>query len=263
MAERRNPRIELLTEDNFETWIIDIRAELRDRDLWDYTQDSMPKTTTGTAVNKWAKSAMKAADAMTPNISPSIKQKLTNSEFNDDYVMLSRLTELIKPTGDAEFMPLSKEFYTIDYESFDSMSNYLTHIKLLDERIEATKIELTRDKRILLCLSMSFPEQYQHLARMWSMTNDMTADKARSMLLEEERRTHKDSQGVVALAAARGKPTCKYCKKSSHMDANCWDKHGKPDWAKEKDQERKRKKPDDDNSGAYLLGPSDGKLITF
>lgn len=60
---------------------------------------------------------------MTPNINSSIKQKLTNSEFNNGYVMLSRLTESIKPIGDAKFMQLSKKFYTIDYKFFDSMSN--------------------------------------------------------------------------------------------------------------------------------------------
>lgn len=49
--------------------------------------------------------------------------------------MQSKLTEPIKPTGDAEKMLLPKQFHTIDYESFDSMSTYLTHIK----RLEATK----------------------------------------------------------------------------------------------------------------------------
>lgn len=39
MAERRNRCIELFTKDNFDNWIIDIHAELRDRELWDYTQE--------------------------------------------------------------------------------------------------------------------------------------------------------------------------------------------------------------------------------
>lgn len=120
----------------------------------------MSETTTAAAINKWAKSAMKAADAMTPNISPSIKQKLTSSKFNNGFIMLFWLTKLIKPTKDAKFMRLSKESYTIDYKFFDSMSHYLTHIKQLDKRIKATKIKLTCNKQILLSLSMSFPEQY-------------------------------------------------------------------------------------------------------
>lgn len=112
MAERTNPRIEFLTEENFETWIVDLRGELCDRVLWAYNQDPMPETTTGTAVAGWGGGAMKVGyDA---HISANIKQKLTNSEFNDGYVMLSRLTELIKPTGDAEFMRLFKEIYTIN-----------------------------------------------------------------------------------------------------------------------------------------------------
>lgn len=83
------------------------------------------------------------------------------------------------------------------------------------------------------------------------------------MLLKEEHQTHKNFQSVIALATTKRKPTCKYCTKFGYMDANCWDKHGKPDWDKKKNQKRKQKKPDNDNLGAYLLGPSDGKLITF
>ena len=85
------------------------------------------------------------------------------------------------------------------------------------------------------------------------------------MLLKEKHRTHRNSlaQGVIALAAARGKLTCKYCKKSGHVDANCWDKYSKPDWVKKKDQKHKQKKLDNNNSSAYLLGSLNGKLITF
>lgn len=94
--------------------------------------------------------------------------------------MQSRLTEPIKPTGEAEIMRLPKQSYAIDYESFDSMSSYLTHIK----RLKATKIEPTRDKRIPLCLSMSLSEKDQHLARMWSMGQQHDSGQStHSMLL--------------------------------------------------------------------------------
>ena len=47
---------------------------------------------------------------------------------------------------------------------------------------------LDDDKQTLLCLGMTLPENLQYLTKIWTMTPGMTADKARNMLLEEERR---------------------------------------------------------------------------
>lgn len=110
---------------------------------------------------------------MTSNISPSIKQKYTDSKFNNGYVILFRFTKLFKPTGDAKFMQLFEDFYIINYKS---IFNYLIHIKLFDEHIKATKIELIYNKQILLYLFISILEQYQHLARIWSMINNISWD---------------------------------------------------------------------------------------
>ena len=37
-----------------------------------------------------------------------------------------------------------------------------TRIKVLEEQIDATKVEMTGDKRTLLCLSMALPEESAH-----------------------------------------------------------------------------------------------------
>lgn len=73
----------------------------------------------------------------------------------------------------------------------------------------------------------------------------MTAEKARSVLLEEESRTKIDPQDVPAVTAVRRKSMCNYCKRPGHVDANYWNKHDKSDWAKIKEQECKPKKRDD------------------
>lgn len=113
--------------------------------------------------------------------------------------MLSKLIELIKPTENAKFMRLFKKFYTIDYKFFDFMFDYLIYIKLFDERIKAIKIELTRNNQILLYLSMFLPEQYQHIAKMQSMINNMAIDKAQFILLKEKYWTKKNSQDIISL----------------------------------------------------------------
>ena len=72
------------------------------------------------------------------------------------------------------------------------MTSYLTQIKTLEERIRDTNVDLDDDKRTLFCLGMTLPESLQYFTKIWAMMPGMTADKARNMLLEEERRLAKD-----------------------------------------------------------------------
>ena len=157
-------KIEPLTESNFSSWFVDIRAELRTKKLWKYTQEAQnQEESTPAAVTKWEEKAQEAADLMTPTISSGVKQRLTEAEFNDGFLMLRHLRELLQPTGSSEFMRLSKEYYTLRFKSFKSVTEYLTQIKVLEEKIDATQVVLNNDNRTVLCLSMSLPQEYQYL----------------------------------------------------------------------------------------------------
>ena len=147
-SSQQDIQIELLKEDNFSTWFVDIRAKLRSKKLWTYTQSpyvSTEETTTAVdtatgdqtstpvvskkeqkAIKDWEDKSQEAADLMTPTISRVVKRKLTELEFNDGYLMLSRLQVLLQPSGSSEFMRLSKEYYSLQYNVFKSMSDYLT-----------------------------------------------------------------------------------------------------------------------------------------
>ena len=54
---------------------------------------------------------------------------------------------------------LNKEYYSLRYGDFDSMTSYLTQIKTLKERIRGTKVVLDDDKQTLLCLGMTLPDR--------------------------------------------------------------------------------------------------------
>lgn len=69
---------------------------------------------------------------------------------------------------------------------------------------------------------MSLPEHLQYLTKIWDVTPDMTAEKARNMLLEEERKGERpkfpEEEEKAAFAAAAvggraGKPPCKTCER--------------------------------------------------
>jgi hypothetical protein len=98
---------------------------------------------------------MKTADRMTLTITNGIKQKLRAKKFNDDYVMLNRLTALLQPTGETQFLRLTRELYTLQYSDFKDVSEFLTRVKVLEEQVATTKVEMTNDKRTLLTLTMA------------------------------------------------------------------------------------------------------------
>ena len=261
-----DPKIELLTEYNFGSWFVNIRAKLRKKKLWEYTQtiyisESMSTATTegeqsSTSITKqeqkaikdWEEKSQESADIMTLTISPGVQQKLTESEFNDGYLMLTRLRTLLQPTGPSEFMRLSKEYYTLQFKAFKTVSEYLTKIKTLEEKIDASKVILDANNRTILCLSMSLPQEYQYLVQIWAVTPTITAEKARQMVLEASRQHQQaicdsNDPGVRALRA-QGKESCKNFKSSRHPSNSCYfqSPHSAPEWFKSKMKEEAKEK---------------------
>ena len=263
MTEQGLTRIELLKDHNFGSWFVNIRAELRKKKLWEYTQGvyESESTTTVTeepskkeqkAFKDWNDKCQEAADIMTPTISPGIQQKLTESEFNDGYLMLTRLRVLLQPTGSSEFMRLSKEYYTLQFKGFKTVSEYLTHIKVLEEKIDATKVVLNEDNRTILCLSMSLPQKYQYLVQIWAVTPGITAEKVRQMVLEASRQhtqaLHNSRDSGSALKAGyrdnKARDLCEHCKDPGHPSNLCYTKfpHLAPEWFRLKIKDQAKEK---------------------
>ncbi|KAF6218139.1 hypothetical protein HO133_006098 [Letharia lupina] len=260
-------QIELLTEENFSSWFVNIRAELRTKKLWEYTQslytEDTPEEGDSTAVVKkkekaikdWEQKSQEAADLMTPTISPGIQQKLTEAEFNDGYLMLTRLRIILQPTGSSEFMRLSKEYYTLQFKAFKTVPEYLTHIKVLEEKIDSTKVTLDTNNRTILCLSMSLPREYQYLIQIWAVTPSITAEKARQMVLEASRQHNQalhNSQDSARVFKAgfqgkgKEKEPCDHCRSTGHLSEKCWTEYPQlaPDWYKEMMKDQAKHKGD-------------------
>ena len=252
-------RIELLTEENFGSWFVNIRAELRSKKLWKYTQqvyeseDSTATTETGEptkkeqkAIKDWEEKSQEAADLMTPTISPGVQQKLTETEFNDGYLMLIKLQLDLQPTGSSEFMRLSKEYYTLQFKAFRTVPEYLTQIKVLEEKIDATKVVLDTNNRTILCLSMSLPQEYQYLVQIWAVTPAITAEKARQMVLEVSRQHNQVSNNsrnpaaATSMLAQQDKKSCPHCGSTTHSKEKCYLGNPKtaPEWFKLKMKEQ-------------------------
>ena len=87
-------------------------------------------------------------------------------------------------------------------------------------------------------------EHFRSLVQIWGVTFDMTAEKARDMLLEDESRQAEKNGNKASNATAlahcnsdhRGHKAggCRHCHKTGHKEDSCWRKHPElmPAWAK-------------------------------
>lgn len=180
----------------------------------------------------WEEKSIEAANLMTPTITAPIQAKLTKDEFNDRYKMYKCLKELLQPSSKTQFMCLTREYYTLNYRNYKDVFEFLDHIKTLEEQIDVTDVEMTPDKRTLLCLTMALwnESHYRLLVQIWGVTKDITAAKAREILLEDEQRL-KANSGVSVLVA-RGHShrnteagSCRHYGKTGHKEDLCWKKY--------------------------------------
>lgn len=89
---------------------------------------------------------MQAADIITSTISSNQQNQLTDDEFNNDYLLLLHLKELLHLINDIQFMQFTQKLYFLKLDTTETSSEFLTCIKLLEKQIDAIKIELTKDK---------------------------------------------------------------------------------------------------------------------
>ncbi|KAG6989817.1 hypothetical protein G7Y79_00063g093680 [Physcia stellaris] len=250
-------KIRLLTEDNYNDWLVDIRAILRPRKLWKYATEPYtptfnpadPKKPTDLEIisakaeeTEWKSKAEETADYMTPTIGTKMKNKLKDEHFNNSYKMLLRIKEELEPIGDAQFMRLTKEYYSLNIKDYKDMSEFLDKVKQLEERIDATKVNLTADKRTIICLMMGLAHdrEYRSLIQIWAAMPNLTGEKARAMLMEEYRQQEHVEESIDAARIAKSnnkgssRSACKDCGRPH--SGLCWDIHPEsaPDWLKEK-----------------------------
>jgi hypothetical protein len=187
-SSKRFPELthDVNSETNHDSWIINIKALLCPKGLWQCTQEPLPENPSTALKNKHIDST----DMITYHISGGVKAKLAASVFDDGYLMLSTISGLIIPATKQTFYAASQELFSLrlGYDNTKNLDSFLTRIKILNEKIEATKIEFTADKRTLLVLMLGLLDPYESLVRIWGTIPDLTAEKAITMLRADAQR---------------------------------------------------------------------------
>ena len=102
------------------------------------------------------------ADIMTSTIDSKMKSKLKEKHFNNSYLMLQKIKEELKLIDDAQFMRLTKKYYSLNINDFKKMSELLNKIKKLEEQLNVTRIILIDDKRTIVCFMMTLTQNNNH-----------------------------------------------------------------------------------------------------
>jgi hypothetical protein len=106
----------------------------------------------------------------------------------------------------------------------------MTRIKVLNERIDATKITFDSDKRALLVMMLGLQNttNYRSLVQIWAATANMTGDKAMIMLREDIGRGELEKlEGMDTVLYSNsprnrtGPIQCKHCQKTNHKEDQC------------------------------------------
>ncbi len=104
-------KIALLKADgsNVATWLITACAMLRRQKLWDACQNPLVEKSTQKDKDIYTD----AVDLLTPLLSDRAKNRFTEEEFNDGYLMLLKIRSLFLPESDAAFIRYSRELYSL------------------------------------------------------------------------------------------------------------------------------------------------------
>jgi hypothetical protein len=156
--------------------------------------------------------------------------------------MLTHLKQLYEPSTDTEFFMLMRELFDTKFDSFPSTEAYLTHIRTVNDKISRTKVELSAEKRALLCLTMTLPHHFETLVQMWSLKTP-TFDDCCTAITDYQRRSDDKYANQITEANSyvtlKSKSHCNKCPnaKKPHRPEDCWKAHPekRPDWAKKND----------------------------
>lgn len=145
----------------------------------------MPEDLNVAAVRKWEAESLKTSNHIVHTINHS---GIVKFDKKDAFKMMTKLASIFRPIGDEELIRLIKKLYITKLSEFKNITEFVSHIKSINEKITDTKVEMTENKRMMVVYSMGLSEHFQPIVKMWRMIPDLTAEKALGSLLAEERR---------------------------------------------------------------------------
>src|SRR5579862_2096253 len=257
-----------LTEENYRSWAQQLTWILDEKELLDIVEGTEPKPIpspdSATAsqpevkaeyeksLAAWMKKMKKARSIIGASVSPSV---MTYIEGMDDPAkMWTELEDRYNPKSQATLLQLIREFMMARKEDSIDMEHHLQRIQRLKCQVEEQGEKIS-DNIFNSVLLNSVPENYKIAVSILESQDKLTPQIIVNRLLEETRKMygHGSGDGRVALFTHSGKPgdkknnsgklnlKCTECKRTGHVEADCWIKHPEKRPAKSRSKGKKEK----------------------
>lgn len=239
--------IEKLTEENYESWKIQMRSVLVCNDMWDYVNGTIPRTAENTAV--WTVKDQKALALIVLSMSRGQLNHVKKAETSE--AAWNELKRVHESKGPVRKATLYKQLYRMKKNSEISMNTYINDFTNKAEQLTEAGIKIPDDLLSIMLLS-SLPDDFENFSIAIESRDEIpNIDSLKIKLLEEEARQNEragrndpekgqNSDALISRAHGRDKQkrsnlTDKYakqnlkkftgkcfnCSKIGHKSADC------------------------------------------
>jgi len=225
-------QVEKLTNTNFTCWKFRLQMVLKARKLWKYVD--------GSVVGGDAKSQELDQDAFSQialTVSDGVVGHIRNAKSAREAWL--KICSVFEQKGLSSQIFLRRKLINVKLDESQSMQTHINKIRELANQLEAIG-DPVRDRELAIIILSSLPEKFNALIISLEARppDEITFDSVAIRLLAEEERQNEFNSEKINVEHAfysgsinnrqRSFKKCNFCKRSGHIEENCWDKNGRP-----------------------------------
>ncbi|XP_073820463.1 uncharacterized protein [Musca autumnalis] len=182
--------IEKLSEDNYESWNLQMKSVLIHQDLWEVISDN-------DAVEKksaeWKKKDEKAMATIILCISPVQLSYIKKCKSAKD--AWNSLSDIHRPKGPIRKVSLFKQLLNMKMEEDDAVQEYLCQFACVADKLAEAGIELSEDLLVIMILA-SLPKSFENFVVALESRDELPKLSALKAKLVEENERRKSALGM-------------------------------------------------------------------
>ena len=241
------PGFPKLTKSNYGDWVVNMRIRIRtaNKDLWPYLNDKLSEEDmkSATAITSTQKEDL--SDLIYIMLSTEARNMLSKRIYEDGVELWNEIKGIFTVSGKRQYIKLQREQQNLRYDQFQSIHEYKSAWNRLQNEIEETGVNETRDNKFFIHILQTLPsERFATVMQIWHSQDieSMSSDKAVQMVSDEEKRLEqeegidlkrdniaykfeskkKDANGKKSYKnSSNASVECYHCHKHGHYKKDC------------------------------------------